>query len=58
MGYLLMLLGSMAVLSAILFRFPISIYINKHSVDFWLLVLVAGLITFSIGALTAFRSVN
>ena len=58
LGYVLILLGSMAVLSAFLFRSPIFIGINRHSVELWLLVLIAGLLGFSIGALTVFRSVN
>ena len=57
-GYLLMLLGSLAVLSAFLFRSPTFLYVNRHRVELWLLVLVAGLISFSVGALSAFRSVN
>jgi hypothetical protein len=57
-GYLLMLLGGAAVLSAFLFRNPIFLYVNRHRVELWLLVLIAGLISFSVGALSVFRSVN
>ncbi len=38
-GYVLMVLGSVAVLSAFLFRSPIFIFINRHRAELWLLVL-------------------
>ncbi len=48
-GYLLVRLGVIAVLAAFLFRSPVFVGINGHSVEVWLLVLIAGLIAFSTG---------
>ncbi len=57
-GYLLVGLGAIAVLLAFVFRSPIFIFINGHRGELWLIVLVAGLIGFSVGAVMIFRSVN
>ena len=57
-GYLLVGLGAIAVLSAFVFRSQIFIFINDTRVELWLIVLLAGLIGFSVGAVMIFRSVN
>ena len=57
-GYFFSLCGIIAVVSAFLFRSPIFVGIKGHSVELWLIVLLAGLITLSIGALLIFRSVR
>jgi hypothetical protein len=56
--YLLLALGIIAVVSAFLFRSPIFAGINGHSVELRLIVLVAGLIALSSGALLVFRSIS
>ena len=58
LGYVLMLLGSLAVLSAFVFRSPVFVGINRHSVEVWLLCARRGALSFSIGALAGFRSAN
>ena len=57
-GYPLMGLGAIAVLSAFLFRSPRFIIINGHLFELWLIALLAGLIGFSVGAVMIFRSIN
>jgi hypothetical protein len=57
-GYLLVGLGAIAVLSAFVFRSPVFIFINEHLVELWLMVLLAGLMGHSVGAVMIFRSVN
>jgi hypothetical protein len=57
-GYLLLGLGVIAAGSAFVFRSPMFIIIEGHLLELWLIVLLAGLIGFSIGAVMIFRSVT
>jgi hypothetical protein len=57
-GYLLLGLGVIAAGSAFVFRGPMFIFIEGHLIELWLIVLLAGLIGFSIGAVMIFRSVT
>jgi hypothetical protein len=57
-GYLLLGLGVIAAGSAFVVRSPMFIIIEGHLLELWLIVLLAGLIGFSIGAVMIFRSVT
>jgi hypothetical protein len=56
-SYVLLASGVIAILSAFLFRSPRFVIVNGLLLEVWLIVLAAGLIAFSIGALLVFRSV-
>ncbi len=56
-GYLLVGLGIIAASSAFAFRSPRFIIIQGHVTELWLILLLAGLIAFSFGAVMIFRSV-